>query len=87
MVKTVSLPEMVYSELVSIAGELTMRAKKPISLGMTLSFLTAIYRAMVETYPGLPEKIAEKLQTIDVMSPEEFEKTWDSVYKKITGEG
>lgn len=86
MVKTVSLPEMIYSELVSIAGELTMLSKKPISLGMTVNFLTAIYKAAVETYPELPKRIAEKLQAIEVMSPEEFEKSMDDVYKKITGE-
>ena len=86
MVKTISLPELVYSELVTIAGELTMRSKKPISLGMAVSILASIYKTFNQCFPEFLEKLAEKLQKANVMSPEEFDKVWEETFKQISGE-
>ncbi len=76
MPQTISLPDSVYQDLVSVEEELTDMAKKPISLGMTDYLLTAVYRAHLND-PCARDAFRQKLANSDSVSPEEFEKAWD----------
>ncbi len=78
MPKTVSLPDSVYQDLVSVAEELESMAKKPISLGMAVYLLTAVYRAHLNN-PCTRDAFRQKMAASEIMSPEEFEKAWDLV--------
>ena len=76
MPKTVKLPDSVYQDLVSVAEELTIMARKPLSLSMAVYLLTAVYRAHLND-PCARDAFQHKIATSDIMSPEEFEKAWD----------
>lgn len=76
MAKTITLPDSVYVDLESASKELTLMAGKPVSLSMTIYLLTAVYRAHVSE-PCARDAFRQKLANSDIMSPEEFEKTWD----------
>ncbi len=76
MPRTVNLPDSVYQDLVSVAEELEDMAKKPISLGMAVYMLTAVYRAHLND-PCARDAFRQKMSTSDIMSPEEFERAWD----------
>ena len=82
MAKTVSLPEVVYEDLASISEELVSIAKKPISHAMTVSLLIAVYRAHLSE-PCARDAFRQKIATSDFMSPEAFEKAWDSSPPKV----
>jgi len=81
MVKTVNLPDAVYSDLLSVSKDLTAMAKKPISLGMAVYLLTAVYRAHLRE-PCARDAFRQKLSSSEIMSPEEFEKVWDETQPK-----
>jgi len=81
MANTVSLPETVYSDLVSVSDELTLMAKKPISLSMAVHLLTAVYRAHMSN-PCALDAFSQQLASLDILSPEEFDKVWDDVPSK-----
>ena len=87
LTKTVSLNDYTYSELAVLAGRLSMIAKKPISLGMTVAFATSIFQKVLEL-PGIEEKMEKKFSEVSatIMTPEEFESHWDAFFKVITGE-
>jgi len=74
--KTVNLPEAVYVDLVSVSKELTSMAGKPISLGMAIHLLTTVYRAHLGEACAR-DAFRQKLATSKIMSPEEFDRTWD----------
>ena len=76
MAKTITLPDAVYEDLESASKELTLLAGKPVSLSMTVYLLTAVYRAHVSE-PCARDAFRQRLANSDIMSPEEFEKTWD----------
>ena len=76
MSKTLALPDVVYSDLVSVSGELTFMARKPVSVGMAISILVAVYRAHVSE-PCARDALRQKLANAEMMSPEEFERVWD----------
>ena len=76
MPQTISLPDSVYQDLVSVAEELEDMAKKPISIGMAVYLLTAVYRAHLNE-PCARDAFRQKMANSDIMSPEEFEKAWD----------
>ena len=76
MPQTISLPDSVYQDLVSIKEELEAMARKPISLGMTVYLLTEVYRAHLND-PCARDTFRQKLAGSNIMSPEEFEKAWD----------
>jgi hypothetical protein len=81
MSKTVSLPDSVYQDLISVAEELTEMARKPISLSMAVYLLTAVYRAHLSD-PCARDMFRQKMANSDIMSPEEFEKAWDLTTSK-----
>ena len=76
MPRTVSLPDSVYQDLVSVAEELEDMTKKPISLSMTVYLLTAVYHAHLNE-PCARDAFRQKMAASNIMSPEEFEKAWD----------
>jgi hypothetical protein len=77
MTKVVNLPEVIYEDLASISDDLTSLARKPISPAMTISLLIAVYRAHVGE-PCARDAFRQRIATSDFMSPEAFEKKWDT---------
>lgn len=75
--RPVELPEVIYADLMLISDDLTSLAKKPISPAMTISLLIAVYRAHVSE-PCARDAFRQRIATSDFMSPEEFEKEWDT---------
>jgi hypothetical protein len=87
MPKVVKLPDSVYQDLMSVAEELEDMTKRPISLGMAVYLLTAVYRAHLND-PCARDAFRQKMASSDIMSPEEFEKAWDlPTQKKHRGHG
>ena len=78
MAKNVSLPEAVYADLVSASEELTLMAKKPISLSMAVNLITEVYRAYMNN-PCARDAFSLQLANQKIMSPEEFDRVWDDV--------
>lgn len=72
----VSLPDSVYQDLASVAEELADMAKKPVSLSMAVYLLTEVYRAHMHD-PCARDMFRQKMATSNIMSPEEFDRTWD----------
>ena len=87
LTKTVSLNDFTYSELAVLAGRLSMIAKKPISLGMTISIASIALDQYLRA-PGVEKKLQKKFSEISarMMTPEEFDSYWDQAFKTITGE-
>jgi len=80
MVKTVDLPLRVFEDLVKVSEELSMMAKKPISTSMTVDLLMEIYRAHLNN-PCALDAFSQQLKSLNLMSPEEFDKYWDEPTK------
>lgn len=87
MTKTVSLNDLTYSELAVLAGRLSMIAKKPISLGMTVAITTDVFERLLR-FPVVEEVIEKTFSKVSakMLTPEEFDVHWDEFFKKITGE-
>ena len=80
MAKTVNLPEKIYDDLAKVAEELTFMAKKPISQSMAINLLIEVYHAHLNN-PCALDAFSQQLKSIDIMSPEEFDKYWDEPAK------
>jgi hypothetical protein len=80
MTKTVNLPEKIYDDLAKTAEELTFMAKKPISQSMAINLLIEVYHAHLNN-PCALDAFSQQLKSIDIMSPEEFDKYWDEPSK------
>ena len=80
-----SLNDLTYSELAVLAGRLSMIAKKPISLGMTIAFATEVFNRLLNL-PGVEEYVEKRFSEISILTPEEFDLQWDRIFKVITGE-
>jgi hypothetical protein len=80
MVKTVDLPLRVYEDLVKVSEELSLMAKKPISSSMAVDLLMEIYRAHLNN-PCALDAFSQQLRSLNLMSPEEFDKYWDEPTK------
>jgi hypothetical protein len=76
MTKTVILPEKIHDDLTKVAEELTFMAKKPISQSMAINLLIEVYRAHLNNRCAL-DAFSQQLKSLDIMSPEEFDKYWD----------
>ena len=83
MVKPVNLPEAIHADLVSISEELTLMARKPISLSMAIHILTEVYRAHMNN-PCALDAFSMQLANQNIMSPEEFDKVWDDLPSKTS---
>jgi len=80
MVETVDLPLRVYEDLVKVSEELSLMAKKPISTSMAVDLLMEIYRAHLNN-PCALDAFSQQLKSLNIMSPEEFDKYWDEPTK------
>lgn len=78
---------MTYSELAVLSGRLSMIAKKPVSLGMTVSFATYVFDKLLNI-PSVEEQVEKKFSEVStrMLTPEEFDIHWDEFFKVITGE-
>ena len=76
MAKTVEFPLRVYEDLIKASEELSLMAKKPISVPMTVDFLIEIYRAHLSN-PCALDRFSVQMRTSNLMLPEEFMQYWD----------
>jgi hypothetical protein len=81
MTKPVNLPELIYEDIASISNDLTSLAKKPFSPAMTISLLIEVYRAYTSE-PCARDAFRQRIATSNFMSPEDFEKEWDTHTQK-----
>lgn len=81
MVKTLNLPLRVYEDLTKVSEELTLMAKKPISPSMAVDLLMEIYRAHLNN-PCALDVFSQQMRTLNLMSPEEFDRYWDEPLKE-----
>lgn len=81
MTKTITLPKAIYKDLLSISKELSLIAKKSISEAMTISLIIAVYRAYMSN-PCARDAFNQRIANTDFMSPDDFEKTWDTLPDK-----
>lgn len=80
MAKTLNLPLRIYEDLLSVSEELTLMAKKPISPSMTVNLLMEVYRAHMSN-PCALDTFSQQLHSLNLMSPEEFDRYWDEPTK------
>ena len=80
MTKTVDLPLRVHEDLIQVSEELSLMAKKPISTSMAVDLLMEIYRAHLNN-PCALDTFSQQLKSLNIMSPEEFDKYWDEPAK------
>ena len=80
MVKIVNLPDKIFDDLAKVAGELTFMAKKPISQSMAINLLIEVYHAHLNNRCAL-DSFSQQLASLDIMSPEEFDRYWDEPAK------
>ncbi len=81
MVKSVDLPLRVYEDLQKVSEEFSLMAKKPISQSMAVDLLIEIYRAHMNN-PCALDAFSQQLKSLNIMSPEEFDKYWDEPIKQ-----
>jgi hypothetical protein len=86
MTKTFDLPLRVYEDLVKTSEELSLMAKKPISTSMTVDLLIEIYHAHLNN-PCALDAFSQQLRSLNVMSPDEFDKYWDEPIKTEESKG
>ncbi len=55
-------------------------AKKPISQSMAINLLIEVYHAHLNN-PCALDAFSQQLKSLDIMSPEEFDKYWDEQTK------
>jgi hypothetical protein len=80
MVETVDLPLRVYEDLVKVSEELSLMAKKPVSTSMAVDLLMEIYRAHLNN-PCALDAFSQQLRSLNIMSPQEFDRYWDEPTK------
>jgi len=78
--KTINLPDKIADDLVKVSEELTLMAKKPISQPMAVNLLIEVYHAHLNNRCAL-DAFSQQLQSLDVMSPKEFDEYWDEPSK------
>ena len=74
------MPEKIYDDLAKVAEELTLMARKPISQSMAINILIEVYHAHLNNRCAL-DTFSQQLKSLDIMSPEEFDKYWDEQSK------
>jgi len=78
--KAVSLPYKIAQDLAKVSEELTFMAKKPISQSMAVNLLIEVYHAHLNNRCAL-DSFSQQLQSLNIMSPEEFDSYWDGSSK------
>ena len=76
MAKSVDLPVRVFEDLQKVSEEFSLMAKKPISQSMAVDLLIEIYRAHMNN-PCALDAFSQQLKSLNIMTPEEFDKYWD----------
>jgi len=84
--KALNLPDKISDDLVKTADELTLMARKPISESMAINLLIEIYHAHLNN-PCALDAFSQQLKSLDIMSPEEFDKYWDEPIKREAKKG
>ena len=74
--KTLNLPQKISEELAKTSEELSLMAKKPISQSMAINLLIEVYHAHLNN-PCALDAFSQQLKSLNIMSPEEFDKYWD----------
>jgi hypothetical protein len=82
MTKAVFLPLRVHEDLVKVSEELSLMAKKPVSTSMAVDLLMEIYRAHLNN-PCALDSFSQQLRSLNLMSPQEFDKYWDEPAKSV----
>jgi len=80
IVETLNLPLRVYEDLIKVSEELSFMAKKSVSPSMTVDLLMEVYRAHLNN-PCALDIFSQQIQTLNLMSPDEFDKYWDEPIK------
>lgn len=80
MVTAINLPFRVYEDLARVSAEFSLMAKKPVSQSMAIDLLIEIYRAHMNN-PCALDTFSQQLRSLDLMTPEEFDKYWDEPVK------
>lgn len=80
MAKTLNLPLRVYEDLTRVSEELSLMAKKPISQSMAVDLLMEVYHAHLSN-PCTLDMFSQQMRTLNLMSPEEFDRYWDDPIK------
>jgi hypothetical protein len=78
--KNLNLPDKISEDLLKTAEELSLMAKKPISQSMAINLLIEVYHAHLNN-PCALDAFSQQLKSIDLMTPEEFDKFWDEPAK------
>jgi hypothetical protein len=78
--KALNLPDKICDDLTNVAEELTFMSKKPISPSMAINLLIEVYHAHLSNRCAL-DAFSQKLQSSNIMSPQEFDKYWDEPIK------
>ena len=78
--KAVNLPDKIADDLAKVSEELTFMAKKPISQSMAVNILIEVYHAHLNNRCAL-DAFSQQLQSLDLMSSEEFDDYWDEPSK------
>ena len=86
MTKTLELPLRIHEDLVKVSEELSLMAKKPISPSMAVDLLMEVYRAHLSN-PCALDAFSQQLASLNLMSPEEFDKYWDEPAKPQPAKG
>jgi hypothetical protein len=81
LTKSLNLPLRVYEDLIKVSDELSLMAKKPFSPSMAVEMLIEIYHAHLNN-PCALDAFSQQLASLNIMSPEEFDKYWDEPAKK-----
>lgn len=76
MVKTLNLPLRVFEDLTKVSEELSLMAKAPVSTAMAVDLLIEIYHAHLNN-PCALDTFSQQLRSLNLMSPEEFDRYWD----------
>jgi hypothetical protein len=82
--KAISLPDKIADDLAKVSEELTFMAKKPISESMAVNLLIEVYHAHLNNRCAL-DAFSQQLQSLDIMSPQEFDDYWDEPSKTSRG--
>ena len=82
MTKTLDLPVRVYEDLEKISEELSFMAKKPMSKSMAVDLLIEVFHAHLNNSCAL-DAFSQQLKSLNLMSPEEFDKYWDEPNKQL----
>ena len=85
MAKTISVDELTYSNVVSMAGKLMMYTGKPVSLGFTI--LLSVISFDMKLSRMNPQQIEILKETLkNISSPSQLDQALEEEFRKLVGE-